>query len=701
VAIALAVSLGGLPVHADGYGPYPGYAGEKFPASAAGFATLPTSAFDDGSPVVLSYFLDTTGDRRADVAHAAALDAESLGLAALLGAYVSPSDADVVYALVVAAAGGPYQVVTLRRTAAGGWERLAAVSLPEDVGALGGVIDTPASRRFEPGHVHIMALRRVADGDTILVVGTRAQRDASSFTSRFAILHDGPDSDVLADTWQPSIELPNTEAITLDDRGRVLARRILSTQRPFNTAGLLRVRDSDGDGFPDAADESSLVPAVGAAFGSYGLGDVDLGADRLLAGPYAVVDLDSRHRPIPGSERDLIGPCSANCGIAYVPFQLWSGRDGYPLAFAHHSPDEPVEQPEVLAHFDDLNFDNVSGAYHSSNPFDVRELVRDSALPHPMMRAGHVAELTELAFDGEWSVGTFRSFGVYPGGEVFTFRFGSRAFEHFAVSKRGLLSFLGQVDAPASLGSLQASRGVVAPAWSDGWDTSQVRVFAGYAPANTSFVDGARVLAFSIEWRGLRLAGWEADRFVSMRLVLFSDGSFRTDYGALESAELGDHRFVVGYAGSGNHPQASSLDLSDHSWGFAPAGLGSERVIAEEFGPGRQSDLGHMWIRWTGYPERLDPSNPPVIVNARLVGGRKIVMAAAGSNIQPGATLTVDAAETFELRQTGRGTKWVVKPSARSMPSAVTVRAIWRDGQAHTIVVTNPDGDQSAAVSLP
>jgi hypothetical protein len=317
-----------------------------------------------------------------------------------------------------------------------------------------------------------------------------------------------------------------------------------------------------------------------------------------------------------------------------------------------------------------------------------------------MMRAGHVAELTELAFAGTWSANAFRSFGVFPEGESFTFRMGSRDFDQFSVSKSGLLSFVGQVSAPASHKSLHESHGVIAPAWSDGWDTSQVRVFAGYAPANTSFVDGARVLAFTVEWRGLRLPSWEDGRFVSMRLVMFSDGSFRTDYGAFEPVELADHRFVVGYAGPGNHQQTGSLDLTDHSWGSAPAGLGSERVITEEFGPGKQSDLGHVWVRWTGYPERLDPATPPMVINARLAKRRKIVMTANWSNIQPGATLTVDGTETFTLMVNAAGTKWIVKSSARSVPGDRTVRAVWRDGQAHSVVVTNPDGDQSTAVIL-
>jgi hypothetical protein len=700
-ALIAGTLAGAGPVRAEGYGPYSGYQGDRFPATAAVFATLPTSPFDDASPVVLSYFLDTTGDRRADVAHAAMLDSESFGVAALLGAYVSPSDPNVVYALAVPVADGTYQVQTYRRTSSDGWERIGETPIPAAVASLGGMVDTPASRTFESGHVHIMALRRVDGGDWILVVATTASRGGQAFQSRFAILRDGPDAGPFADAWTEPVEIPNTEAVTLDARGRVLARRIDSAARPFNSAGFLRVVDSNGDGAPDTADASSFVAVAGSAFGAYGPGDVDLGADRLLAGPYATLDLDSRGRPIAGSERDILGPCAAGCGIAYTPFQLWSGRDGSALAFAHHTPNAPVEQPDVIAMLDDLDFDGFSGFHHSATPFEAREVVRDSLLPHPMMRAGSVADLAELSFDEVWSTNSFRDFGVFPNGEAFTFRMGSRDFEHISVSKNGLVSFLGPVAGEASFSGLRQSRGVIAPAWSDAWDTSAVRVLAGYAPANISFVDGARVLAFTIEWRGLRLPGWDSDRCISVRLVMFEDGSFRTDFGAFEAAELDSHRFVVGYAGIGSHFEGGEVDLTNHSWGGAPVGDLAERVVGEEFGPAKPSDLGHRWVRWSGYPERLDPSTPPVLINARLKSRKKIVMTAAGSNIRDGARLLVDGVESFELALNGAGTKWVVRPSALSMPGNKTVKSVWSDRQAHEIVVVNPEGDSSSAGSLP
>jgi len=682
-----------------GYGPYPAYQGAKFPATAAGFATLPTSAFDDGRPVILSYFLDTTGDRRADVALATSFDAAAFGVKALLGAYVSPSNPDVIYALAVPSGGGPYEVQTYRRSESDGWERIAASPLPPDIYTLRGGTDSPASRTFEAGYVHLIALRRVEGGDWILAVGTRAQRGGASFVSRFAIYRDGPDDDPFANLWSASVEIPNTEAVTLDDRGRVLARRIVSTAQPFNTSGFLRVVDTNGDRLPDAADEQSFSAVSGSAFGSYGIGDVDLGGDRLIAGPYATVDLDSYHRPIAGSERDIPGPCSSGCGLAYIPFQIWAGRGGYPLAFAHNSPNQPVDQQDVLAILDDLDFNRHSSDYHSSNPLEVRELVRDSDLPDPMMRAGSVAELTELAFSGAWSGNLFREFGVFPGDEAFTFRMGSQDFDQFSISKNGIVSFVGPVAAASTMSGLESLHGVIAPAWSDSWDTSKVRVFAGYAPANTSFIDGSRVLAFTIEWRGLRVPGWDPDRFVSVRLVMFSDGSFRTDFGALEASELGSHPFVVGYAGPGNVEPSGTIDLTNHSWGGAPVGTRSERVAGQAFGSSNRSDLGHVWVRWSGYPDRLDAATPPQILDVRLVDGRKITMTATGSDIQAGARLVVDGVEAFDLKLNGAGRKWVVKPKARSTPGNRSVHDIWGDGLSHRIVVINPDGIQSTSTS--
>ncbi len=213
-----------------------------------------------------------------------------------------------------------------------------------------------------------------------------------------------------------------------------------------------------------------------------------------------------------------------------------------------------------------------------------------------------------------------------------------------------------------------------------------------------SFRTGEPVHAFAIEWRHLRREGWSADRYVSMRLLLFSDGTFRTDVGSF--AELSDMNIVTGYAGPGAHPVDASVDVSAHSWGGQPAGTLGERVFAEQFGASNPIDIHHAFFRWNGYPERIDPASPaPVLVSPQLKAGKKIVLKATGSNIQTGAVLVVDGAESFSL--TKKGAKWVVTAGARSMPSGRSIREIFSDGTSHTILAVNPDGELSASASLP
>ena len=214
----------------------------------------------------------------------------------------------------------------------------------------------------------------------------------------------------------------------------------------------------------------------------------------------------------------------------------------------------------------------------------------------------------------------------------------------------------------------------------------------------TSFRTGEPVHAFAIEWRHLRREGWSADRYVSMRQLLFSDGTFRTDVGSF--AELSDMNIVTGYAGPGAHPVDASVDVSAHSWGGQPAGTLGERVFAELFGASNPIDIHHAFFRWNGYPERIDPASPaPVLVSPQLKAGKKIVLKATGSNIQTGAVLVVDGAESFSL--TKKGAKWVVTAGARSQPAGRSIHEIFADGASHTIVAINPDGESSAPALLP
>jgi hypothetical protein len=186
---------------------------------------------------------------------------------------------------------------------------------------------------------------------------------------------------------------------------------------------------------------------------------------------------------------------------------------------------------------------------------------------------------------------------------------------------------------------------------------------------------------------------------ISMRLLLYSDGSWRTDFGSF--SELGGMPLVVGYSGPGSHPAEEAVDASERAWGDPWAGTRDERAAGEEFGPGKPCDLGHLWVRWAGYPERKDPASPPPsILSPVLRNGVKITMLAAGSNIAEGARLVVDGVEAFPLARSASGGKWVVGKRAVSAPGARTVQQIWSDGQPHAIRAVNPDGEASAPVAI-
>lgn len=90
----------------------------------------------------------------------------------------------------------------------------------------------------------------------------------------------------------------------------------------------------------------------------------------------------------------------------------------------------------------------------------------------------------------------------------------------------------------------------------------------------------------------------------------------------------------------------------------------------------------------------------PSIVSPVLKANKKIVLGAANSNIAEGAMLVVDGQESFLLKPNGNGKKWVVGATTRSTPGDKTVANIWSDGNAHMVVVRNPDGTESDPVSL-
>jgi Reeler domain-containing protein len=97
-------------------------------------------------------------------------------------------------------------------------------------------------------------------------------------------------------------------------------------------------------------------------------------------------------------------------------------------------------------------------------------------------------------------------------------------------------------------------------------------------------------------------------------------------------------------------------------------------------------------------------STGPMVIAPSYKKG-KILMQANGSNVAEGATLEVtgggtSAAETFPLTLNAAGTKWLVKKSAHSTPSGLSIDDALPAGATVTLVVHNPDGSLSAPASL-
>jgi hypothetical protein len=423
------------------------------------------------------------------------------------------------------------------------------------------------------------------------------------------------------------------------------------------------------------------------------MADVDLGADRLVAARTNTTNLDSRRRPIGGSTRE-----SDRYRVGPIPFTLYGlrvGHHGYPFGFV----DADLTPGFGVAEWNDVDFDGLTDNFPSADPAEIRALVYDSDFPADFIQNAWLAELDELELVGDGSAVTFRDSGVYPDGSHFRFRFGSRDYDSLWVGAEGIVSFTGPVASDASRAELEKLHGVIAAAWSDDWDTSRVHVFSGPVQYQRSMRDRSPVKAWAVEWRGLRAPGWDEEQGCSMRLLLFEDGTYRTDFGAMEAHELGAMRLITGYAGPGTHLAVATVDASAHSWGSSPAGSGVERVLAEEIAPDA-SDIGHVWVRWLGYPERLDPASPAPALASAVRRNGKISVAARGSNIRPGARLVVDGTDAFELKRSKTSNKWVVKKNARALRTGRTVSEIWSDGLAHRVVAVNADGELSESVEL-
>lgn len=703
MTIALVLSVAAR-VPAGGFQGFRAYTGPKLPKTAASFVYIPTNRFTSDDPEALGYWLDTDGDAHVDAVDVALLYQRNFGLQVIWGGYVSPSDPDVYYLLGEPPDGSapPYgfKIVVVRRVGESFVKVGGPYELPPELQQNEHAPDTPALKSFSGEWLHTVAFRQIDGKDVVLVariIGSKAHR---TYESRYCLLVDG-NGDEFADSFTPVVTKQDLDPMTLDDRGNLFARHPLDNSEPYGYCDRFdRLVDTDGDRTPDTVDGSvsiSRMPFTQASV-TTGMADVDGGFDRMYVNSVGYVNLDSKGRMVAGSVGNQDQNLEDGFFIPYNAQQLFVGHDGYPMARV----DADVYGDYGVGVWGDFDFNGLTDNYATAPIIEIRPVfyLHEVGLDTGINNVS-VADLDPVTLDHGSAVVTFREHGEYEGGDAFRFRFGSTDFDQLWVGANGIVSFAGPVTSSSSPDNLARLHGVIAPAWSSDWDTSNVRVHAGYVPIQMSIRDGHPVKAFAIEWRGLRRPGWEANRGVAMRLILYEDGAWRTDFGAFEPDDLGDLSFVSGYAGPGNFTATASTDVSAHSWGAGPAGTGAERSVAEAFGPSNLSDLGHKFVRWNGYPERLDtPGTIPQLISPVLKNGRKISMKAGGSGIANGAVLIVDGGEVFRLAKNAAGSKWTVGPRTTSQPGLRTVASIWSDGGAHRIVVVNPDGEVSASVEL-
>jgi hypothetical protein len=353
-----------------------------------------------------------------------------------------------------------------------------------------------------------------------------------------------------------------------------------------------------------------------------------------------------------------------------------------------------------LIYWDDIDFSGSSTYALPGAPLETRTVWKEYALeesgPPTTLSCPELPELRDDQGDfdaaGNAEV-VFAEYGAFTGNKTFHFPIAGSLYDRLYVSKKGVVGFDGPVSAPAALDMLSSGHAIVAPAWSDSWDTSRVRVHVGYAPVQTSYVTGEPALAFVVEWRGLYSPNGMR---TSLRLMLVDDGTYRVDYGAIE---VGEMPLVVGY-GSPDGGPVSPAAPAEHSWGAEPLGTGEEPAAGVAFGPGNPANVDHLWVRWRGYPESVASPDSPVILDPKLKKARKVTLRANGSRIASGASLVVDGIERFPLTRGASGTKWIVGKRARSAPSNLSVADIWSDGAVHTIRVENPDGRRSQSAGL-
>ncbi len=679
-------------VEAKGYGPFPAFVGTKLPTTGTVFGSIAVGQYGV-QPYTLGFFLDQDGDTTAEIASATNPIGINENIQSLYGTYVSPSDPDIVYAIYSPTNGGGFTLAVLRRVG-DDWARIGnPIRYPAELaqyatGSFNVVKERKNFPRFNTSWTNIVGVRRLINGSDAVLV-TAIELSGGHIRSRYTLLVDGPDEDGFADRWSTVEELADIEAMTLDEDGGVLARHSSGiSESSDGTDYFLRLlpnRTSEEGGFetPTTIDPSSRVDVgfVGAAASCWG--DVDYGTDRFFFGAVmGTLALDSFKRPIAGTVKPF-----EDVRVGVLPWesaQILLDPSGTPFAVGN----DPQSQRGIIRWID-RDFDSLVSNQFGA-PYEAFPVFYQNQLPDPYLINASVAKPRQVMLSDDSATLRFTDFGDYGAGQAFRFRFGGQDYSSVWISANGIVSFTGPISGTASSSRLAELHGVIAPAWSDRWDTSEARIYAGYSPADLSFRDGAPVFAFAIEWRGVRDRTWEQGRSFSMRLILFSDGTFRTDYGAID--EVTGTPFVVGYSGPGTHPSTIDVEPSNHSWGEAPAGTGNERVASHEYTS--TNELGHIQTRWLGYPERLEPPGPtPILENLKLKKG-KLTFDARGSNVEAGATLVVDGTESFTLKRNAAGTKWVVGKRARSVPGGVSIAAAL-EGGGHTILVINPDGTAS------
>jgi hypothetical protein len=201
---------------AMGYGPFPAFTGANLPATACVFTSVAVGQYGV-QPYKLGFYLDDDGDTMANVADVANALGATDGIGSLLGAYVSPSDPQVVYVLYAPQSGGVLSIVPLRRVG-DSWTRIGnPMPYPLELAQFAtGTWNAVNARILFPQFIsswtNIIGARRLVNGTDALLV-TATMLSSGHVRSRFALLVDGNDADAFADHWSSVEEIPDIEPI--------------------------------------------------------------------------------------------------------------------------------------------------------------------------------------------------------------------------------------------------------------------------------------------------------------------------------------------------------------------------------------------------------------------------------------------------------------------------------------------------------